>query len=118
MRELLMKTNGGSKIIKEIADDRVMDMEVHFHADAITNLYALKDVVKKGRVYYDSAKEDAFFVEVKKPGVTNKLLKFNATKDGLYVLKDPQGQSHANFEGFSRRQIDAAKKARRLYHQL
>ena len=82
MRELLMKTNGGSKVIDEIADDPVMDMKVHFNADAITNLYALHDAIKKGQVYYNSTIEDTFIVELKKPRVTNKLLKFKATNEG------------------------------------
>ena len=113
-----MKTNGGSRVIEEEADEPIMDVKVHYDRNAITNLYALCNIVKKGRVYYDSDVEDAFFVEVKRPGNTNKLLKFEANQEGLYVLQNPCGECHTEMEGFGRREIERAKRARRLYHQL
>ena len=54
------------------------------------NIFALKELVKHHRVPYDLRKEDALVVHL-----SNKILKFHANEQGLYVYKFPSisGQS-------------------------
>ena len=93
--------------------------EVWYHPDAITNILSLNNVKKKWQVPYDSNGQDRFTVH--KP---EKLIHFDCSKNGLYfhnVLNQNVTMVNTveeNSQGFSRRQIEQAKKARKLYHVM
>jgi hypothetical protein len=103
--------------------------KVYFDADAIANIFGFSDLKKKHRITYDSNKEDAFLVHMG----NEKILKFECSPEGLYQmevsneykqdLKDPKsGTSHListvaeNRKGYTLRQFERAKEARKLYH--
>ena len=85
-------------------------------------------MVKKHQITYDSEKEDAFLVHM-----PNKIVKFTRNNEGLYQFKVPKEYrsglkkhqvSHImdtveeNKSGFSQRQLERAKMARKLYHVI
>ena len=83
----------------------------------MTNILSMSNVKAKFRVTYDSEGEDRFIVH--KP---DKLVYFNCAPNGLYVHNMENREItllntiKENKEGFSKRQIERAKEARRLYH--
>jgi hypothetical protein len=88
--------------------------EVWFDTRAITNILALKNVRNKYRVTYDSTAESAFIVH--KPNGID--LHFNMHADGLHY-HDTQHREltmvstvKQESEGFSKRQLEQAKRAR------
>ena len=106
--------------------------KVYYDEDAIANIFGFSDLKKKHRITYDSEKEDAFLVHM-----DNEIIKFECSPDGLYqyqVTKDYQQslqkkdqQEHEgtsnlvstvaeNRKGYTLRQFERAKEARRLYH--
>ena len=106
--------------------------KVYFNEDAIANIFGLSDLKKKYRMTYDSEKEDAFIVHIE-----NKIIKFECSPEGLYQyevsktyrknIKKPNeteksGESHLigtvteNRKGYTLRQFERAKEARKLYH--
>ena len=54
--------------------------EMWFDQNAIANIFAFADLVKKRRISYDSDIEDAFVVHL-----GNNVVKFKATLEGLYT---------------------------------
>ena len=78
----------------------------------------MSDAVKKGfRVIFDSKKENCFFVISPKDG---NVIRF-PMKKGLYVRDDseqPVDCHWTSIEGFTRRQIERAQAAQKLYHDL
>ena len=103
-----------------------------FDPDQIANVYGFSHMVDEHRITYDSEKEDAFLVHTKE-GV----IKFARTPDGLYayrpsnkfkeqVAESKRLVSHEasymvtsveeNRSGYTQRQFENAKRARRLYH--
>ena len=114
--KMTLHSNGGTLITtqKGILDGYG---EVWYHPDAITNILSMSNVKQKYRVTYDSHGEDRFIVY--RP---NELLYFNCSANGLYfhdtmnkhvTLVSPISD---NLEGFSQRQIENAKKAKKLYN--
>ena len=93
--------------------------EVWYHPDAITNILSLNNVKKKFRVTYDSNENDRFILH--KP---EKLVYFNCSSNGLYYhdTRSPDftlvNTVEENKVGFSQRQLEQAKKARKLYHTM
>jgi hypothetical protein len=100
----------------------------YYDADAIANIFGFLDLKKKHRITYDSEKEDAFLVYM-----GNKILKFECSPEGLYQmevsegykqdLKEPKnGTSNListiaeNRKGYTLRQFERAKDARKLHH--
>ena len=104
----------------------------------MTNIFGFADLVDKHRIVYDSHVEDAFKVHT-----DNGIVKFARTDEGLYVYKptskylkvvtadkgmkpptnDPADEISCmvssveeNKLGYTKRQYEDAKRARRLYH--
>lgn len=78
---LFLSTNVGSKINKTQA--KVPDYgTVWFDQDAIANIFALINLIKKYRVTFDSKKENAFLVYT-----PTGLMRFEGNKQGLHVFK-------------------------------
>lgn len=72
-----LEINGGIRVVDK--EGRIMGFgKVYFNENAIVNIFAVKDLVKRHRVTYDSAKEDG-----------NKPIKFRANQQGLYVFDFP-----------------------------
>ena len=76
-----LSTNTGVKIVDQKAKAPEFG-KVWYDKDAITNIFSLKNLIKKWRVTFDSEKENAFLVHTPK-----KIIKFTATEDGLYHIK-------------------------------
>ena len=78
---LFLPTNVGSKINKTQA--KVPDYRtVWFDKDAIANIFALTNLIKKYRVTFDSNQEGAFLVYT-----LTGLMRFLGNKQGRYVFK-------------------------------
>ena len=126
-----MFTNVGDKKICEQATVPGYG-KVWFDENAIANIFSFASLVKKYRVTYDSAVEDAFIVHMK-----SHVIKFTGNKDGLYqykvTLRFKKGlkqmdcvsvSSHMidsvaeNRQNYTSRQFEDAKAARKLYHIL
>ena len=100
-----------------------------FHKDAIGNIFGFRDLVSKYRITYDSEKEDAFLVHME-----HKTVKFTRTPEGLYQFTVPQSYKEElkmnqeeksnnmiqtvdeNKIVYTKRQMERAKVARKLYH--
>jgi hypothetical protein len=111
--------------------------KVYYDKDAIANIFGFSDLKKKHRITDDSDKEDAFIVHM-----DDHILKFECTPEGLYqyeVSKNykehvtpkqmgktkrlkTEGTSNListvaeNKKGYTTRQFERAKEARKLYH--
>ena len=104
--------------------------KVYYDEDAVANIFGFSDLKKKHRITYDSEKEDAFLVHK-----DNEIIKFECSPDGLYQYRVTKGyqdslkkeQEHEgtsnlvstvteNRKGYTLRQFERAKEARRLYH--
>ena len=79
---------------------------------------SISDTIKKGfRVLFDSNEKNCFFVISRKDG---KVIRF-PVKKGLYVRDDEEQRVNCNWtsvEGFTRREIERAQAAQKLYHDL
>ena len=76
-----LATNAGTRINNQKAD--VPDFgEVWYDNKAITNIFALKEMIKRYRVTYDSNVEDAFIIHL-----PHKVVKFRRSPNGLYYIK-------------------------------
>ena len=142
--KLLMETNAGSKVMKLKGEIEGFG-EVWFDEEAVSNLMALCDLVRRGhRVTYDSDVEDAFVVHVRDAkGRILRQIYFKANNKGLYVkqkesemlleggnkLRDEEEspsterwcgnqEAQANVEGFTAREVERAKACRRLMHNV
>jgi hypothetical protein len=104
--------------------------KVYYDEDARANIFGFSDLKKKHRITYDSNKEDAFLVHM-----DDETIKFKCSPEGLYQysvskgykqsLKEDQKADGAsnlistvseNRQGYTLRQFERAKEARRLYH--
>jgi hypothetical protein len=119
---LELATNVGTRTTKKIADVFGYGT-VWYDETAIANIFRLSELKKKHRVTYDSEKEDALIVHMKKD-----TLKFEYNPKGLYTYKVSdkylKKQSHLintvkeNRVGYTQRQFEQAKRARELYHTV
>jgi hypothetical protein len=100
--------------------------------DFMANIFSFLHMKDKYRITYDSKIDDAFHVHT-----DNGIVKFGATKEGLYAYK-PSKQflkevattknkvlKHTfvatvkdNIEGYSKNEVDGARRARKLYHAI
>ena len=124
-KTLVLATNAGVKQSNQEASVPGFG-KVYFDKDAIANIFGLSDLKKKYRITYDSMKEDAFLVYKE-----NEIIRFECSPEGLYQyevskgyksdLKD-SGTSYLvstvteNRKGYTLRQFERAKQARKLYH--
>jgi len=126
---LVMNTNAGSKVLNKQAN--VLGFgKAWFDDTQMANIFGFAGTVDRYRITYDSAKEDAFHVHS-----PHGIVKFKRNKDGLYTYKPLQcyydevkarNESMNNMittvtenkVGFTKRQIEDAKTARKLYHTM
>jgi hypothetical protein len=134
-----MRTNAGTKKIELEATVPGFG-PTWFDPHQIANIYGFSHMVDEHRITYDSDKEDAFLVHSDNNGT----IKFERTPDGLYVYRptakfkkavaasketilpnDCGGKRTSNMMittvkenklGYTQRQFQSAKRARRLYH--
>ena len=135
---MMMATNAGSKKIDLVGSVNSFG-DVWYDPTQMANIFGFSHVVDKWRVTYDSAKEDAFLVH-KDTGI----VKFERTPERLYAYKPsqkylksvaesknmlPAGDVNVqvsnlvstvseNQKGYTQRQFENAKRARKLYHIL
>ena len=126
---LILRTNAGQKECNTKATVPGFGT-VWFDKEAIANIFGFADLVEKHRITYDSDQEDAFLVHM-----PNKIIKFKQNGEGLYQYKTTPkykqdlvktmartGESHViasvkeNSIGHTKRQLERAKLARKLYH--
>ena len=120
-KSLRLKSNGGTMIVTKKAQVAGYHTDVWYNRSAITNILALKNVIKQYRVTYDSD-DHTFVVHRKQAGLPN--MNFRMHPSGLHFY-DPQEEGLAllttvsgNKEGFTKRQIKDAERARSLYAAL
>ena len=137
-KKLRMATNAGTKDLN-LVGDVIGFGEAWYDPDMLTNIFSFSKMADKYRVVYDSAKEDAIIIHT-----DNGQIKFKRTPEGLYAykptakykesvsrLKNPvvhaqilEGTQHhvstvkENMEGFTKREVEQAKLARKLYHAM
>jgi hypothetical protein len=137
---IMMTTNAGTKVIG--LEGQVTGFgKVHYDPTMMANIFGLSEMVDRYRVTFDSQVEDAFIVHLK-----DAKIKFARTPEGLYAykptkqylvevaeskgmsppIKDDKGaEDHKSFlvatlsenrKGYTQRQFEDAKRARKLYH--
>ena len=74
-------TNAGSKIVDEVGEITGAG-QTKFHPEMIANFLSLNKMAKKYRVTFDLGYENEFKVHV-----GNKIVKFPANYDGIYLSK-------------------------------
>ena len=122
---LEMATNTGTRLTNQEANVPGFGT-MWYDEGAIANIFSFAELVDKHRITFDSSVENAFLVHQ-----PDKIVKFECTPEGLYtyrVDKDykksltEKGNSHLvttlseNWKGYTDRQYDRAKTARKLYH--
>ena len=118
--EIKISSNGnGFLIANEICDLPGLG-PVHFHPGSIANVLSFSKVSKKFTITYDNRVEDSFIVHG-----NNRKIRFIQSEKGLFfhkVYKGPQGRHlqliqtvKGNEACFTKRQVDKAKLARRIY---
>lgn len=93
--------------------------EVWYHPDAMSNILSVKNVKKQFRITYDSEGKDRFTVHK-----DNRQIHFDCSNNGLY-FHDFNNRNitlvntiEEKKEGFSKRQVEQAKLAKKLYHTM
>lgn len=126
-----MTTNAGNKMVTHEATIPGSGQTL-FDPSQIANIYGFSHMADEHRITYDSSVEDAFVVHLPEG-----IIKFERTTDGLYAyrpsanfkkqVKESKEKTRPNVSqlvttvkenrmGFTERQFDRAKQARRLYH--
>ena len=122
-----MQTNNGSSF-----HNQQQDMPGYgpawFNKNGVANIFAMKTMEQKYRIVMDTAIENAFLIKDKK---TDELVcKFSADERGLYTIEIPDSmlkkKEHnmmldtikENATGFTHKQVERAKRAHALYHNL
>ena len=116
-----LRSNGGTMAVSRKARIPGYHADVWFSKKAITNIVALKNLIKQYRVTYDS--DDLMFVVHREPaGKPN--MQFRMHESGLHYF-DPRDESFSfvntvseNKKNFTKRQIQRAEVARALYAKL
>ena len=117
--KIIMETNAGTKRITE--EGTMPDYgTVYYDPEAMTNLFSISDMVRKGNHVYLDTKEANCFVVTGKNGNNTR---FSCDKRGLYVRECGKPENKVSFannhvEGFTPRQVETARKVRKLYHDL
>jgi hypothetical protein len=125
---LTVYTNGGSKSFDQIGMLKALPLPVHFNADSMANILAIKDVasIPGVRLTMDSSKERAIIVEY-----GDELLKFDECQDGLYFYDTNKNKPKPavtnysmlqtvadNKDFFSANEIQGADRARKIQQQI
>ena len=126
-KTLILATNAGVKDSNQEATVPGFG-KVYYDKDAIANIFGFSDLKKKHRITYDSDKEDAFIVHRDDGDI-----KFECSPEGLYQYEVTKGYKkdlntkelassnlvttvNENRKGYTLRQFERAKEARKLYH--
>mgnify|MGYP002176679840 FL=1 len=126
-KTLVLATNAGIKHSNQEATVPGFG-KVYYDKDAIANIFGFSDLKKKHRITYDSDKEDAFIVHM-----DDEIIKFECSPEGLYQYEVTKGYKknlnnveldtsnlvttvNENRKGYTLRQYERAKEARKLYH--
>jgi hypothetical protein len=128
---LALATNAG---VKQSSQEATVPGfgKVYYDKDAIANIFGFSDLKKKHRITYDSNKEDAFLVYMGDE-MDSKIIKFECSPEGLYQIEVTRGYKDdldqptsgtnnlvstmaENRKGYTLRQFEQAKEARKLYH--
>ena len=142
-RPISMATNAGTKTINLEAKVVGYDGHVCFDPTQLANIFGLANLADRHRITYDSRKEDAFLVHtadgtVKFKRTPEGLYAYRPSKEYLRKVaetkcmeppKDSTGSKVTNLQlsnmiatvtenrkGYTQRQFEDAKRARRLYH--
>ena len=134
---LMMSTNTGTKTMNLQGNVKGLGC-IWFDPNQIADIFGFSNQADNHRITYNSAIEDAFNVHI-----YNRIIKFECTKDGLYIYCPPAKFNAANTakknmmpppainpdatslmvttgsenrKGFTQHQIDQAKQAQCLYH--
>ena len=119
-KTMTLHSNGGS-ISTSLKGTLKGFGEVWYNPDYIANILCLKDVVKKFRATYDSEEDSRAFV-VHRPHKAD--IRFDMHHNGLHLYNvGLQGASFVETtqersEGYSKRQVAAARAARNLYAKV
>ena len=124
--KMTLHSNGGTMTVSRKAKIAGYENDVWFSTRAITNIIALRNLIKQYRVTYDS--DDLMFVvHRERHGKPN--MQFRMHKSGLHYF-DPRDESFTfvnltlintvseNKKSFTKRQIKAAEEAKSLYSKL
>ena len=137
-KTLRMSTNAGTKDIK-LEGEVINFGQAWYDPHMMTNIFSLSGMADKYRVEYDSSKEDAFKIHT-----DHGIVKFARTPEGLYAFRPSDNykalvaetknpvtytqvetgdQYHVttvqeNLTGFTKREADGAKLARKIYRAL
>ena len=120
-KSMCLKSNGGTMTVTHKAKMAGYHAHVWYDKRAITNILALRNVIKQYRVTYDS--DDQMFV-VHRESESKPNMEFRMHESGLHYY-DPRNEAFifvntvsGNKEGFTQRQIKGAEVARTLYATL
>ena len=128
---LRMATNAGTKELN-LKGEVIGFGDAWYDPDFMANIFSFSHMKSKYRITYDSKRDDAFHVHT-----DNGIVKFGVTDEGLYAYK-PTKQflkevaktknkvlKHTfvatvkdNIEGYSKNEVDGARRARKLYHAI
>jgi hypothetical protein len=128
---LQMATNAGTKTLN-LKGDVIGFGKAWYDPDFMANIFRFAKMAEQHRITYDSNIEDAFLVHTEDGDV----LKFERTSEGLYAYRPPKefldsvartkikparkqnfvSTVKENLEGFTKREVDDAMVARKLYH--
>jgi hypothetical protein len=116
-----LKSNGGTMVVTKKAEVAGYHAPVWYDKHAITNILALRTVIKQYRVTYNSD-EKMFVVHRDSAGEPN--MEFRMHESGLHIY-DPRTEAlmfittvSGNKEGFTKRQINGAEVTQTLYATL
>ena len=124
---LEMATNAGTRLTNQEANIPVF-VTIWYDEGATANIFTFAELVEKHPITFDSSMENAVLVHQ-----PDKIIKFEHTPEGLYMYRvdkdyktslKEKGSSNLvttltvseNWRGYSNRQYDRAKRARKLYH--
>jgi len=123
---LRLKSNGGTMMVRQKAKVNGYHANVWFSEKAITNIFALGNVVKQYRVTYDSD-ELMFVVHRESAGKPDMHFRMHTSGLHYYDPREDGAEAEAlafvetvsdNLKGFTKRQIKGAEAARALYITL
>jgi len=67
--------------------------KVYFNENGIVNIFAVKDLIKKHRVIYDSNKEDAFVAHIGNFALTNRDYTFLISRTDTWIMSKVRTQA-------------------------
>ena len=124
-------TNGGSQTFEQVADLKLLPIQVHFNPESIANILSLTDIANLpgAKVTMDTSQERAIILHY-----DGKKFKFQECHDGLFFLDTSRSDNHnesvtaysANFlqtvrqnkSVFSKQEIMRADDARKLQETI